>query len=48
MKSSPGTVKQVAEWVENALKEAKNPDVRKKMKEQRMQRAKKELHRYGF
>lgn len=42
------TKKQIRDWIENAIREAKNPDPRKIIKKQREQRKAKVEKNYGL
>ena len=42
------TKKQIRDWLENAVKEAKNPDLRKVLKKQRDLKRKTVAKNYGF
>lgn len=42
------TKKQIKDWIENAIKEAKNPDPRKLLKKQRQKKKKKIKKNYGL
>jgi len=46
--SNEATKKQIRDWIENAIKEAKNPDPRKLMKKKREQRKSKIKKNYGL
>jgi len=42
------TKKQIKDWLERAVRKAKNPDLREIMKKRREQRKKKIIKNYGF
>lgn len=46
--SNEATKEQIRSWLENAVKEARKPDPRKKIKKERQQKRKKVVQRYGF
>ena len=48
MENNQGTKQQIRTWLENAIREAQNPDPREKIRRERKERAKKEQKRYGF
>lgn len=48
MTNNEKTKKQIRNWIEQSIKEAKNPDPRKLMKKQREQKKKTIAKDYGF
>jgi hypothetical protein len=46
--SNEGTKEQIRRWIENAIKEAKNPDPRKLLKKKREKKKKKVAQNYGL
>lgn len=48
MGNNEGTKKQIRDFLENAIKNARNPNSRDMIKKERMQKAGKVAKRYGF
>ena len=48
MTNNEQTKAQIRRWIENAIKEARNPDLRKQLKKQREQKKKIVAKLYGF
>lgn len=46
--SNEATKKQIRDWIENAIRESKNPDLRRVLKKKRELRKKEIIKNYGY